>query len=234
MFHPCFSINTGQYAGELLSLSVSGIAVARWSMSAGPASFERVTDTKQTKTIGEHHVAAELARRGWAPALTRDGLERTDILAVHVDPSNRRMVEIQVKTAKIATGSSFNWPLGAKTQGPSQHDREYFILVAVPHDLTMAPRNFVVPRSHVAAAAWISHMHWLTEPGIPAGKRNASVEQSRVYLSTFKRYEDRWDLLFIDEPEAPVLLPGRFRDLAQEERVGLPPEHAWREHLPEW
>src|SRR3954451_24010296 len=33
----------------------------------------RVVDTKQTKTIGEHHVAAELARRGWAPALTRDG-----------------------------------------------------------------------------------------------------------------------------------------------------------------
>lgn len=41
-----------------------------------------MADTKQTKTVGEHHVAAELARRGWAPALTRDGVERTDILAV--------------------------------------------------------------------------------------------------------------------------------------------------------
>jgi hypothetical protein len=40
-----------------------------------------VADTKQTKTIGEHHVASELARRGWAPAMTRDGIERTDIVA---------------------------------------------------------------------------------------------------------------------------------------------------------
>jgi len=55
-----------------------------------------VADTKQTKTIGEHHVASELARRGWAPALTRDGLERTDILAVHTKPASRRMVEVQV------------------------------------------------------------------------------------------------------------------------------------------
>jgi hypothetical protein len=34
------------------------------------------------KTVGEHWVCATLARYGWAPALTRDGLERTDILAV--------------------------------------------------------------------------------------------------------------------------------------------------------
>lgn len=36
---------------------------------------------------------AELARHGWAPAMSRDGLERTDILAVLADPENRRMVE---------------------------------------------------------------------------------------------------------------------------------------------
>lgn len=39
---------------------------------------------------------AELARHGWAPAMSRDGLERTDILAVLADPENRRMVETQV------------------------------------------------------------------------------------------------------------------------------------------
>jgi predicted AAA+ superfamily ATPase len=63
-----------------------------------------MADTKQTKTIGEHLVASELARRGWAPALTRDGLERTDILAVDTGPS-RRMVEIQVKSARTTTWS---------------------------------------------------------------------------------------------------------------------------------
>ena len=60
-----------------------------------------MADTKQTKTIDEHHVAAELARRGWAPALTRDGLERTDILAAHADGTDRRQIEVQVKTTKF-------------------------------------------------------------------------------------------------------------------------------------
>lgn len=197
-------------------------------------SLEAVADTKQTKTIGEHYVAAELARRGWAPALTRDGLERTDILAVLADPDNRRMVEIQVKTARGAARRSISWPLGSKSQGPSEHEREYYVMVTVPHDLTPTPRNFVVPRPHVVAAAWIEHMNWLTEPGIEPGKRNAPVERSRVPLSTFERYEDRWDLLLVNESEAPVLLPERYRDLAQEERVGLPPGHAWHAVLPEW
>jgi hypothetical protein len=44
-------------------------------------------DTKMIKTVGEHWVCATLARYGWAPALTRDGLERTDILAVCHPPA---------------------------------------------------------------------------------------------------------------------------------------------------
>jgi hypothetical protein len=39
-------------------------------------------DRKVIKSAGEHWVASMLARNGWAPALTRDALERTDILAV--------------------------------------------------------------------------------------------------------------------------------------------------------
>ncbi len=193
-----------------------------------------MADTKQTKTIGEHHVAAELARRGWAPALTRDGLERTDILAVFTNPENRRLIEIQVKGARGAVWKSISWPLGLKSQGPSAHEREYFVMVAVPHDLASAPRNFVVPRSHIAAAAWIEHMNWLTEPGIEAGKRNAPVEQARVRLPTLERYEDRWDLLLVDEAEVPVLLPVSYRTFALDERVGLPDGHPWRTTMPEW
>lgn len=203
-------------------------------LSAALGIVEVVADTKQTKTIGEHHVAAELARHGWAPALTRDGLERTDILAVLTSSDDRRMVEIQVKTARGSEWRSISWPLGSKSQEPSRHEREYYVMVAVPHDLTVPPRNFVVPRSHVAAAAWIEHMNWLTAPGIEPGKRNAPVERSRVHLSTFERYEDRWDLLLVDESKAPVLLPEYYRDFAQEARVGLPPGHAWRAMLPEW
>ncbi len=193
-----------------------------------------MADTKQTKTIGEHYVAAELARRGWAPAFTRDGLERTDILAVFTELDNRRMIEVQVKTALRAQPHNANWPLGVKAQGPSKHEREYFVMVAVPHDLEIPPRYFVIPRAHVAAAAWIEHMNWLTDPEAEPGKRNAPVERARVKLQTFKLYENRWDLLFIDEHDAPVLLPPNYRTLAQTERIGLPPGHAWRMSLPDW
>ncbi|AXK45952.1 hypothetical protein [Brachybacterium saurashtrense] len=193
-----------------------------------------MVDTKQTKTVGEHHVASELARRGWAPALTRDGLERTDILAVDAAGANRRQIEVQVKAARGSHKNRLNWPLGAKTQKPSSHSREYFVFVAIPEDESAPLRDFVVPRSHVAAAAWISHMDWLTEPGVAAGQRNAPVERARVYLWVFEAYEGRWDLLHIDESDAPVLLPPEFRDYAQEARVGLPGGHPWRNALPEW
>jgi len=192
-----------------------------------------MVDTKQTKTIGEHHVAAELARRGWAPALTRDGLERTDILAVLAEGAERRLVEIQVKTARGARMESISWPLGSKSQEPSLHDREYFVMVAIPHDLSERPRNFVVPRIHVAAAAWIEHMNWLTHPDAPPGKRNAPVERSRVLLRTFAAYEDRWDLLEADQSRCPVLLPANYHDLAIAQRVGLPPGHEWNAGIPE-
>lgn len=195
---------------------------------------QSVADTKQTKTIGEHHVAAELARRGWAPALTRDGLERTDILAVLAEGAERRLVEIQVKTARGARMDSISWPLGSKSQAPSLHDREYFVMVAIPHDLRDRPRSFIVPRVHVAAAAWIEHMNWLTHPDAPPGKRNAPVERSRVQLRTFAAYEDRWDLLNLDQSATPVLLPSHFRELALIQRVGLPPGHEWLRSVPLW
>ncbi|GAA1782595.1 hypothetical protein [Leucobacter iarius] len=191
-----------------------------------------MVDTKQTKTIGEHWVASELARRGWAPALTRDGLERTDILAVLTE-GTRQQIEVQVKSAR-GSGASLNWPLGMKAQKPPLHDFEWFVMVAIDPDQSVPLRGFVVPRAHVAAAAWIAHMDWFTEPGIPPGKRNAGPERSRVYVRDFARYEGRWDLLERPTSEAPVLLPPRFRALAEGERVGLPDEHPWRQGLPVW
>jgi hypothetical protein len=111
------------------------------------------------------------------------------------------------------------------------HERECFVIVAVPHDLALGPRNFVVPRSRVAASAWIRHMDWLTDRGIPTGKRSAPVERSRVSLSIFSAYDDRWDLLLVDEGEVPVLLPQRVHELALDGRVGLPDGHARKRRL---
>lgn len=189
-------------------------------------------DTKQTKTIGEHWVASELARRDWAPALTRDGLERTDILAVKT-AGERLQIEVQVKGAR-GRGDRFSWPLGRKSQGPPLHDYEWYVLAAIDLDLTLPVRALVMPRSHVAAAAWIGHMHWLTEPGVPDGKRNASVDRSRTKMQDLIQYEGCWD--FLDKPtsDAPVLLPPQYREYALEPRVGLPDGHPWHKALPEW
>ncbi|OLT53439.1 hypothetical protein BJF89_17595 [Corynebacterium sp. CNJ-954] len=193
-----------------------------------------MVDTKQSKTAGEYHVAAELARRDWAPALTRDGLARTDILAVNTVRPDRRQIEIQVKASRGPVTKNTSWALGLKDQGPSAHEREYYVLVALPDDLLAPPRNFIVPRVHLSAATFISHRDWLTEPGIEPGIRNAGHDRARVKLPVFAAYEDRWDLLNYDQSQVPVLLPHHYQALATDPRVGLPAGHEWNHHFPEW
>lgn len=193
-----------------------------------------MTDTKMTKSAGEHWVASVLSRHGWAAALTRDGLERTDILGVYTEGPVRRMIEVQVKSIRAADRRA-RWPLGIKSQQPSLSPHEWFVLVMLdPTAKTAAPRSFIAPRDHVAAAAWIGHMNWLRDPAAPAGTRNAGVEQSRVGVETFMPYEDRWDLLHIPTNEVEVMLPPHYRDLAMNPLIGLPDGHPWREDLPAW
>lgn len=146
-----------------------------------------------TKTVGEHWVCATLARHNWAPALTRDGIARTDILAVGTHLAHRPTVEIQVKTASD-WGSSTSWPLGGVTRLIAASEHEWFVLVLLPR-LPAAPRAFVVPRDHVSAGTWIVHQNWRTDPSAPEGKRNAGLSQARIQLVIWEGYEDRWDLL---------------------------------------
>ncbi|MCU6479788.1 hypothetical protein [Arthrobacter sp. A2-55] len=191
-----------------------------------------MVDTKMTKSSGEHWVCTMLSRLNWGVALTRDGLERTDILAVKADETSR-MIAVQVKAASGASHRT-SWPVTSKAQTPAVNDHEWFVFVALPQDLALPPRSFVVPRDHVAAAAWIAHMDWLTDPTAQPGKRNAPVDRSRVYMKVWERYENRWDLLERSAYEAEVLLPRHYRELAQLDRVGLPPKHPWKIRLPEW
>ncbi|HYH99835.1 hypothetical protein [Hyalangium sp.] len=82
-----------------------------------------MADTKMTKSVGEHWTCATLARHGCAPALTRDGMERTDILAVAGHLEYRPTVEIQVKTTR-GDSTRASWPLGEKAQLPDRSRHE--------------------------------------------------------------------------------------------------------------
>lgn len=185
-------------------------------------------DTKLTGSAGEHYVCSMLARHGWAGSLTRDGLERTDVLAVHV--TDRHMIEVQVKT--IRAGS---WMLGRKGTLPDRSGREWyvFVMLGAPSDV---PRSYVVPRDHVAAATWIGHQAWLTDPDVPIGKRNAPLEMARIGAEVWQGYRDGWDQLGEDARQAAVRLPSWMRDSMDVERVGLPPDHPWQDRglIPAW
>ena len=195
------------------------------------------TDTKLTGVAGEHYVCSMLARYRWAPSLTRDGLERTDILAVHTE--TRRMIEVQVKTLRVNTpGGRGAWPLGLKGTRRAIRDHEWYVMVTLPPP-PAEPECYVIPRDHVAAATWIAHTYWFTDPAVPAGTRNTPIQNARVSVKEFVRYRERWDDLQTPTSEVPVLLHPWMRNAMHDERVGLPEDHPWQHaaavpHWPEW
>jgi len=183
-------------------------------------------DNKLTKSIGEHFVCAALAQEGWAASLTRDGVARTDLLAVNSD--TRDMVEVQVKTS--TTYAKPSWLLGEVSL--DQSGREWYVLVAVGQTVRDRPRCFIVPRDHVAAGVWISHRAWLTDPDVPAGRRNTPMGRARTGVDAWFGYEEQWNLLRERGQEAPVLLPRWMRDASSLDRIGLPPKHRWQSQMP--
>jgi hypothetical protein len=88
-----------------------------------------------TGAAGEHYVCSMLAGYGWAPSSTRDGLARTDLLAVH--SGTRRLIEVQVKN--VRTG---HWMLGLKGLSPdvSGHEWYVFVQLGVPPATPVASR----------------------------------------------------------------------------------------------
>jgi len=186
-----------------------------------------------TKSAGEHWVCSVLSRHGWTAAVTRDGLERTDILALQTEGPGRQTIEMQVKLIRSRAADK-RWPLGGKSQRPSLSQHEWYALVMLDEDVpTAAPRTFILPRDHVAATACIG-LNWLTDPDARPGTRNAPLSQARVGLEAVQSREDRWDLLGTPTDSVSVMLPKHYCDLAVDPGVGLPEGHPWKEELPEW
>jgi hypothetical protein len=191
-----------------------------------------MVDSKLTKTVGEHWVCATLARHDWAPALTRDGLERTDILAAATHLDHRPTIEVQVKSATAGSRLT-SWPLGGIALEIARSSHEWVVLVSLP-SLPIAPRGFVVPRDHASAATWVAHQHWLTDPLAAAGSRNAGISQARIQLPVWEGYEDRWDLLDKPATDALVLLPRWIRAHVTEGSCGIPSPRPHRVPYRRW
>jgi hypothetical protein len=118
------------------------------------------------------------------------------------------MMEVQVKAASYMPKP--NWRVSRNAQALARSDREWFVFVALSEEPWRQPRGFPVPRDHVAAAAWIRHMDWLTDPDASPGRRTAGIDQARVQDWVLVGYENRWDLLEEPTTAAPVLLPRRL------------------------
>jgi hypothetical protein len=148
--------------------------------------------------------------------------------AVQTEGPGRETIEVQVKSIRWMDVRG-RWQLGVKSQQPALSQHEWDALVMLDPDApTAAPRTFIVPRDHVAAAAWMGHMNWLTDPHAPPGKRNAGLDQARVGIETVQRYEDCWDLLGTPTDKiarnAPGLVPRTRRRPESRPAVGAPVE----------
>jgi hypothetical protein len=139
------------------------------------------------------------------------------------------MIEVQVKTSRKPLG----WMMGRGGTLASISEREWYVFVCLGDPLAQ-PRCWIVPRDHVAAATWISHKSWLTDPTAKPDTRHAEIKDARVKVEAWERYEDRWDLLHQPTTEAPVLLPFSMKAKSEDKRIGLPDGHPWSVRLPSW
>lgn len=93
-------------------------------------------DKKLRGSSGEHLVCGVLAQFNWAAALTREGVARTDVLAVSADTG--KTVTIQVKTTwrekKPKTDRPVGWRLGMKDILPAAVPTEWYVMVKLEGD----------------------------------------------------------------------------------------------------
>jgi hypothetical protein len=168
-----------------------------------------------TGAAGEFFVAAELARRGWAPSVTPKGVERTDVLAQHLE--TKRVVALQVKAT--TTGTAFT--LGEKDETVSEAENEWYVLVGLTASNDL-PTYYVLPRNHVATLIYVHHRVWLTQSA-RNGQPHRDNPRRAINSRNLAEGEGAWDRLQHATTAVPLRVTPFYRELLKErERVGIP------------
>lgn len=115
-------------------------------------------------------------------------------------------IAIQVKTASQASSV---FQVGEKGVIPSPAgSREWYVLVQLGEP-GERPAFFIVPRTHVAATAWINHEDWIAHPKRDGSERlvNTMRHTKRQWVES---YRDRFELLHEPPDQVPWLLGDGF------------------------
>ncbi|MGE0196331.1 MAG: hypothetical protein AB7P48_11990, partial [Methylocystis sp.] len=110
---------------------------------------------------GEHHVMAELLRRGYIAALTPQGVPNADVDVTDIEGS--RLCSIQVKTRRDI-GSDGGWHMKAKHENILS-DRLFYCFVDFGKGTDVRPIVHILPSFRVAEVLSNTHQQWLANPG---------------------------------------------------------------------
>jgi len=159
--------------------------------------------TELTGVAGEYYVAAQLAHRGWTPALLHAGASHLDLLARGPDG---RHLGIQVKAT--ATGSCAMSI--TRTLPVVAGENDWMVMVDL--DASQPDRQadfFIVPLVVAELFAWLgyeAHELWKEQ----AGKATRVGGTTWLKPRDFAPYRGRWDLLDCDARTVPFEFSGGF------------------------
>jgi hypothetical protein len=173
--------------------------------------------TQLTGAAGGYFVAAELSRRGWAASITPKGVQRSDVLAQHLEDETK-VVAIQVKTAR--SGDSFR--LSEKLERGTDASNEWIIFVALREEERTPVEYYVVPRNVIGALIFVDHRRWLDTPG-RHGQPHKDNAQRNTSAGQLQAYRDAWHLLEGSAHDVAYHLPDWFPE--GRAKYGLPPGH---------
>jgi hypothetical protein len=154
----------------------------------------RTVVTRFVGEAGEHHVVAELYRRGWVAAQVGRGTAGIDVMAHRPDGS--RQVDLQVKAT---TNRRRDWQTGEKAERLRRPNLYYALVHFAPDG---APVTYVVPSGIVAEYAARSHRTWLAAPG-RGGRPHRDNTMRRIEDHTglgrpqgwLEEYREAWHVL---------------------------------------